>query len=230
MKTISIENIFCASKEKDFCTLKGKEYKSSYIKKTIGSTYIEYLGSKDDTQSDKNHHGGIDKAICVYSKEYYDFFKQKHNITLPLCAFGENLSILGANDNDICIGDRFKCGEVIFEVSQPRQPCWKISSVLNIKNLTSLVVKEFKTGFYFRVIKEGLITKDDKIEVISREYPLLTIEFINKCAFDAKNNQKNIKQILQSTRLANAYRVSLQRRLKNKEVGIQDWQEDNYKH
>lgn len=210
---------------------KRKPYLSAYRKQKVDpakSQFINSLGFEGDMQGDKSHHGGIDKAVCVYSQKYYDFFKMEHNIELPECAFGENLTILDLDDSDFCIGDRFKCGDVIFEVSQPRQPCWKISSILGIKNLTSLVVKEFKTGFYFRVIQEGYVSSNDSLELISRNYPKLTIEFVNQCAFNAKDNQENIKEVLECDKLAKAYYESLSKRYKLKEQGIQEWQEDGY--
>jgi len=147
---------------------------------------------------------------------------------LPSCAFGENLTISDLDDSDICIGDKFQCGEVIFEVSQPRQPCWKISSIIGIKNLTSLIVKEHKTGFYFRIIQGGKMNINYKLKLLSRNYSKITIEFINKCAFNAKDNQENIKTILDCDKLALAYKESLGKRYKFKEQGVKDWQEDGY--
>jgi len=226
---IQIKNIYCGSKQIINDGTR-KEYQSSYKKQNLNKEkyVINKFGFKDDTQSDKSHHGGVDKAICIYSQKYYNFFKLKYNIDLQPCAFGENFTIEDFDDSDICLGDRFQCDEVILEVSQPRQPCWKISSILGIKNLTSLVVKESKTGFYFRVIKDGLISENSELVLSSRQYPKLTIEHINKCAFDAQNNQENIKEILDCEKLADAYRVSLNKRYKDKQQGIQEWQGDNY--
>lgn len=225
---IKIKYIFCGQKQ-DMDNGK-KQYQSSYKKVDLKKQnyYIDELGFKDDTQSDKEHHGGIDKAVCVYSLEAYEFFKKKYNFDLEICSFGENLSIEEFSDADICLGDVFRCGEVLFEVSQPRQPCWKISSIVGIKSLTSLVVKDFKTGFYLRVIEKGFIKKGDSLILEQRKHAKLTIEFINKCAFNAKDNQENIKEILESKSLALAYRTSLLKRYKNKESGLQEWQKDNY--
>ena len=225
-----IKNIFCG-KEKNINDGKRKEYKTSYQKKRIQKNQklmVNEFGFITDTQSDKAHHGGVDKAVCVYSQKYYSFFKEKHNLDLPECAFGENFSIVDLDDSEVCLGDVFQCGDVLFEVSQPRQPCWKISSVMGIKNLTSLVVKESKTGFYLRVIRAGEITLADDLILISRNYPNISIEHINQCAFKAKENQENIKKILECDKLANAYRISLSKRYKDKEEGIQEWQEDTY--
>ncbi len=226
----NIKYIFCG-REQEVEDGKRKPYKTSYKKKLVANNEIlivNELGFSTDNQSDKAHHGGVDKAVCVYSQKYYTFFKEKYDFDLPDCAFGENLAIKDLDDSEVCLGDRFKCGQVIFEVSQPRQPCWKISSVLGIKSLTSVVVKEFKTGFYFRVIEGGYIRNGDKLTLLSREYPKITIEHINKCAFNAKDNQGNIKEILECDKLADAYRISLSKRYKEKEQGLQDWQEDNY--
>ncbi|RLA73744.1 MAG: MOSC domain-containing protein [Epsilonproteobacteria bacterium] len=165
---VTIRHIYCG-KEQNIKDTNNKIYRSSYKKQLINNNqklFITNVGFVADTQSDKTYHGGVDKAVCVYSARYYDFFKTKHNFELPDCAFGENLTIENIDDSDICIGDRFQSGEVVFEVSQPRQPCWKVSSIIGIKNLTSLVAKEHKTGFYFRVIKSSKMSMSDNLELI----------------------------------------------------------------
>ena len=226
---IDIKYIYCGKEEK-INDGKRDEYLSSYRKKPIN--YESYLITKEgfelDTQSDKPSHGGIDKAVCVYSLDEYTYLEKKYDIKLPDCAFGENLSILGANDSDICLGDKFSCGEVIFEVSQPRQPCWKISSIIGIKKLTAIIVKEYKTGFYLRVLQSGNITPKDKLELISRTHPKFTIEIINKIAYNAKKNQEAIKELLGCSELSRDYHESLAKRYKDKEVGLQEWQRDDY--
>ncbi|MDQ7061762.1 MAG: MOSC domain-containing protein [Sulfurimonas sp.] len=222
---ISVKDIFCG-KDKKITNTKRKEFNSSYQKKSLNnaSYSITELGFTLDDQSDKENHGGVDKAICAYSFDYYKYLEETYTLVLPTCAFGENLSLLSITDGEICLGDRFTYGEVILEVSQPRQPCWKISTIIGIKNLTAIVVKEFKTGFYFRVIKGGEVTPKDSLELLWRVYPKFTIEYINKIAFNAKDNQENIKEVLKCPKLADAYKLSLQRRYKNKEFGLQDWQ------
>ena len=100
--------------------------------------------------------------------------------------------------------------------------------MINVKNLTSLLVKENKSGFYLRVIQNGEIHLDDTLELLERKHPNLSIEYINKCAFDAKNNQENIKDILKCDSLAKVYSDSLFKRYKQKEKGLQDWQKDSY--
>lgn len=219
---IEIDSIYCGE-SKVFNTAKGKKFDSSYQKKALQhpSYNINEMGFILDTQSDTENHGGVDKAICVYSLEDYAFLENKYDISLPDCAFGENLSIRGINDSDVCLGDQFAYGEAIVEVSQPRQPCWKISSVTGIKKLTAMVVKEYRSGFYLRVLKGGKVTLNDKLILLNRSYPEYTIAYINKIAFNAKNHQEEIKEVLNCEVMAEAYRDSLQKRYKEKEQGLQ---------
>jgi MOSC domain-containing protein YiiM len=226
---IEIKHIYCGQSQ-TINDGKHEKYKSSYKKKALNKSAYELdeYGFKDDTQSDLESHGGVDKAVCVYSLKNYKYLEDKYDINLPSCAFGENLSILSSDDSQICLGDRFSCGEVIFEVSQPRQPCWKISSIIGIKKLTAMIVKEYKTGFYLRVLQSGSIKPNDKLELISRVHPKFTIEFINKIAYNAKKNQEALKELLDCSELARDYHASLAKRYKDKDVGLQAWQRDEY--
>lgn len=206
---------------------KNKTYKTSYKKQPIvGSQLVNKEGLIEDNQSDKEVHGGEQRALCIFTQGSYDFFKEKHHIELPTCALGENITLLDCDDKDICLADQFSCGEAIFEVSQPRQPCWIISSILGIKNLTALIVKEGRSGFYLRVIKEGKISKDNEFKLINRKYETLNIEHINKCYYNAKQNQENIKEILEVAELSPFYKEDLQKRYKNKEYGLEGFQKD----
>lgn len=223
----AIKHIFVGQKQ-SIVNKKGKTYLSSYHKQcTSEELSVNVTGFDKDTQSDKEHHGGIDKAVCVYTQDSYDFFKKQYDLDLPLCALGENIALY-ASDEDICLGDVFQCGEVIFEVCQPRQPCWKISDILGIKNFTSLVTKEHKTGFYLRVLQEGKMSCNDEFHLIKSASKRFSIAFINQCYFNAKTHQSQIKAILKNNALANAYRKSLLRRLDNSSVGIEPFQEDKY--
>ncbi|WP_108062868.1 MOSC domain-containing protein [Poseidonibacter lekithochrous] len=223
--TYKIKEIYTGSESE--LQKKNKTYKTSYKKQPInGSQYVNFQGLEEDNQSDKEVHGGVQRAICVFTQGSYDFFKEKHNINLPTCALGENITLLDCDDKDICLGDRFSCGEAVFEVSQPRQPCWIISSILGIKKLTALIVKEGRSGFYLRVIKEGKICKEDEFKLQIRKHENLNIEYINKCYYNAKENQEQIKEILEVPELSPFYRDDLLKRYKNKEYGLESFQKD----
>jgi MOSC domain-containing protein YiiM len=213
-------------KEEEFQKKSGL-FNSSYRKKEVkDKIFVNFLGLKNDNQSDKKSHGGKDRAVCVYNQSSYDFFKVKYNLSLQECMFGENITLLECSDDDICLGDIYSCGDALFEVCQPRLPCWKISFITGIKNLTSLVVKESKTGFQLRVLREGEISFNDDFSLIERKNPNISISYINRCYFDAKNNQEKIKIILKIPQLADAYRIALEKRYINKEEGIEVFQKD----
>ena len=222
-----IKDIY-TGREKTF-NKRDSSFASSYKKQiVIGNIFINTLGLENDMQSDTKSHGGIDRAICVYTQGGYDFLNNKYDLNLEACSFGENIILDACDDNDICLGDIFTCGEVIFEVCQPRLPCWKISYITGIKNLTALVVKNAKTGFQLRVLKEGTISKNSKFILETRKYPEITIEFINECFYNAKDNQENIKNLLSIEVLATAYKKTLEKRYLNRSFGIERFQEDRF--
>lgn len=212
MTEINIIEIY--SGDEETIKSKNKQFKTSYRKKVIpGIVNVTKLGFEFDNQSDKVNHGGINQAVCVYPQSSYDFFKEKHNFDLPSCAFGENITIKDISDRDVCIGDQFSCGDVIFEVSQPRGPCWKISEILGIAKLTSLVIGEVKTGFYFRVLKEGQMDKSSNLKLIKRIDEKFTIEYVSDCYLNPNENQENIKEIILCPQLSNRFRASCEKKL-----------------
>ena len=213
MKEINIHKIYAGADET--ITTEKKEFQTSYRKTPLtGSVHVNKLGFENDNQSDKKNHGGENQAVCVYPKSAYDFFKDTHDLELPDCAFAENISVLDVTDKDVCIGDQYSCGEVVFEVSQPRAPCWKISAVLGIKKLTPLVISDNKTGFYFRVLQEGKIDKTSTLKLLSRKHEKMTIHHINECFFNPSKNQENIKEILLCQAISQSMRKDFEKRLK----------------
>ncbi len=127
-----------------------------YKTQTSDTITIRHDGIEGDGQADLINHGGPDKAICVYASEHFDFWRAfLNNEQLEAGAFGENFTTVGFLEEDICIGDRFAIGSAIVEVSQPRQPCWKLARRWECKTLTPEVRRTGKTGWYFRVIQPG---------------------------------------------------------------------------
>lgn len=126
--------------------------------------YLSYLNFEGDGQGDLVHHGGKEKAVCVYPYEHYPFWENELRRPLDYGAFGENLTIKGLLESDVCIGDVFKLGKAIVQVSQPRQPCYKLSIKYGVPDMPLKVQQTGYTGFYFRVLEEELSLKP-------RDYP-----------------------------------------------------------
>jgi MOSC domain-containing protein YiiM len=164
-----------------------KEWTTGFFKvPIIGSTYLSYEGLLEDDQADRRNHGGSDKALCVYSNDHRDFWTEQLG-DFTDGAFGENLTIEGASEDDVYVGDIYKIGEeVLVQVSQPRQACWKLARRWKIKDLSKQVEVSAKTGFYFRVLKPGFIEAGQKLELVERGE--FSISFCNEiCERDKKN-------------------------------------------
>lgn len=132
-----------------------------------GLIEVNSTGLQGDEQADTKNHGGLDKAVFVMPAENYSKFK----IAQPFGFLGENLTISGLDENLVCLGDRFRVGGVLLEVSQPRSPCWKLGEHAKTQPAWKTAGDFLKTysesgyvGFYCRVIEEGLLQQGDQVE------------------------------------------------------------------
>ena len=144
-----------------------------------GPVKIGRLGIEGDEQADPRYHGGPDKALHHYPSDHYVFWGSiaiDHPLLNAPGAFGENVSTWGLVEEDVCIGDRFRLGSAVLEISQGRQPCWKQGQHLGWTALTALMVKERRSGWYYRVIEEGIAKAGDLIELIERPLPGWTVK------------------------------------------------------
>ncbi|RXJ76422.1 hypothetical protein CRV03_09980 [Arcobacter sp. F155] len=219
-----IKNLF-VGKSKEY-KLSNRVLNSAYKKEAQNEIHVSKLGVKNDVQVDKKNHGGVDRAVCIYSQGSYDFLEEKFDIKLKECSFGENITLENCSDSDIYIGDIFSCGETLLEVSQPRVPCFVISKVTGIKNLTKTLVQECKTGFLLRTIKEGKISKGDSFNLEKRVNTKYSIEFISKCYLNPIKYEKEVLELLKIDSLAQDYKDNLKSRLERKIVGIEEFQKD----
>ena len=134
-----------------------RPWTSWFIKQPVACpVHVTRLGIVGDGVADRVNHGGPDKAVLAYSAEHYPGWSAELGIgSLPFGAFGENLSVSGLTEDDVCVGDVWACGAVEFEVSQPRQPCWKLVRRWRVKDLPARVVVSGRSGWYLRVLTEG---------------------------------------------------------------------------
>lgn len=165
MKLISI-NI---SKPKEI-EINGVKELTGYFKQSINKpVFISDLGLEGDSVVDTVHHGGIDKACYLYSYKHYDYWKKNyHRADYDFGMFGENLTIDEFDESLICIGDVFQVGSAILQVSQPRQPCYKMGIRFGDQKIVSDFRKSPYPGFYVRVIQEGIVSLDNDLKLIKR--------------------------------------------------------------
>ena len=145
---------------------------------------LVFVGSTNlvgDGQADLKNHGGVDKAVLAYSADHYPKWREELPMPdMPHGAFGENLTIAGLSESSVCIGDLFRVGEVLFEVSQPRQPCWKLARRWRMHELTGLVVNNGRSGWYLRVLSEGSLGAGMPVNLIERPNPSWPISRANE--------------------------------------------------
>ena len=129
-----------------------------------GPVMVRRLNIDGDGQGDLGGHGGEQRAVMVYQTESYDFWKRYlGRDDLVPGHFGENFTITGLPDDDVCIGDRYRIGEAEFEVTQPRVTCFRVGLRLNEPKMPNLLVSQRRPGFYFRVITEGQVRAGDDV-------------------------------------------------------------------
>src|SRR3954468_11206602 len=133
-----------------------------------GRVRVSRLNLEGDGQADVANHGGEQRAIMVYQTDSYRFWSQfLGRSDLAPGHFGENLTVEGLADAEVCIGDRYRIGTIIAEVSQPRVTCYRVGIRLGVADMPALLVKHKRPGFYLRVIEEGDIGAGDLIEKLS---------------------------------------------------------------
>jgi MOSC domain-containing protein YiiM len=154
----------------------GRTYSTSINRHpATGPVQLTTEGFENDRVSDRSVHGGPDKAICCYAHEHYPFWEMRLGHEMPVPSFGENLTTEGMLEIDICIGDAYRIGSATVQVSQPRQPCFKLAGKHDEPRIIPWVWEEGFSGFYFRVVDTGAIGAGDAVELVARPHADLSI-------------------------------------------------------
>ncbi len=129
-----------------------------------GPTMVRRLNVDGDGQGDLNGHGGEQRAVLVYQIQSYSYWQQQlGRDDFGYGQFGENLTVDGLPDDQVCIGDRYRIGDAEFEVTQPRVTCYRVGLRLGVPELPALLVSHHRPGFYMRVLTEGHVEAGDQI-------------------------------------------------------------------
>lgn len=129
-----------------------------------------------DGQADPRCHGGPDRAALAYGAGHYPLWRAElGRPDLPYGGFAENFTISGQTEDTVCLGDIYAVGDARVQVSSPRGPCWKIARRWGISDLTSRVKSTGRTGWYLRVLDEGLVQAGDPVILRDRPYPQWTV-------------------------------------------------------
>jgi MOSC domain-containing protein YiiM len=178
-----------------------------------GPVFVGGTNLAGDAQADLINHGGIDKAVLAYSADHYPLWREELKISgMPAGAFGENLTISGMSEKSVCIGDVIRIACATFEVSQPRQPCWKLARRWRMHELTKLVVRNGRSGWYLRVLEEGWIEPRMPVKLVERPNPAWTIARANEIMNHHKTDLPLTLELANVPRLAESWVEELRER------------------
>lgn len=179
-----------------------------------GPVHVGRLNIDGDRQADLSVHGGPDRPVYAYPHEHYDYWA--HELGRDAFAFGqfgENLTVEGFSEAEVCIGDRLRIGDVLLEVSQPRLPCFKMAIAISDSRFPKMMLESGRLGFYLRVIEEGSIKAGQEIEIVGEGAERLTIpEAIRLMVFD-RNNLEGLKRAASVEALSDDWRVQFRERI-----------------
>jgi MOSC domain-containing protein YiiM len=191
-----------------------KPWTSGFFKTPIdGPIWVGKTNLTGDGQADLKHHGGVDKAVLAYSADHYPLWRTElEKPDFPFGAFGENLTISGYSEQSMYIGDIFAIGMVVFEVSQPRQPCWKLARRWRMNELVPMVLNNGRTGWYLRVMQEGAIEKGMRVTLLDRPNPDWPVARANQILHHHKKDLELTLQLAAVPKLADSWVKELQER------------------
>lgn len=149
-----------------------------------GPVFLAHENLVGDRQADRSVHGGRDKAVCAYAFDHYADWRRELGIDAAGPGwFGENFTIAGATEQTVAIGDVYRVGRALVQVSQPRGPCWKLAHRWNRPDMVKLVVRSGRSGWYFRVLEIGLVASGDTLTLVERPDERWTIAMVNTLTY-----------------------------------------------
>lgn len=176
-----------------------------------GPVWLSPVGFEGDGQADLMSHGGLDKAVCAYSGDHYPGWRRELGLEpFPYGAFGENLTLAGLDERTVCIGDLWAVETATMQVSQPRQPCWKLGRRWELPSLPYQVRQSGRTGWYFRVIQEGHVAAGARLSLVARPHPTWTIAAANAVMTDRVGDTAALATL---DELSSSWQQALRKRL-----------------
>ena len=193
-------------------TWNGKTVRTAVWKSPVtGRRMVRKLDIDGDAQADLAGHGGEHRAVFVYqmdSYHYWESFLGRSDFTFG--QFGENFTVEGFPDNEVCIGDRYRIGGAEFEVTQPRVTCYRVGIRMNEPRMPALLVEHHRPGFYFRVLQEGEVGAGDDIAKIADGPEKITVADIDALLYLPGHTSEQLQRALQIPALSKGWQSSFQ--------------------
>lgn len=172
------------------------------------------LGLAGDGQADLENHGGIHKAVYAYPVEHYESWSRElRRNDFVHGQFGENLTVEGLAEDDVFIGNIYRIGTVVLEVTQPRVPCYKLALRMNLPDFPKRFAASGRTGFYLRVLEQGEIGAGDAIELINTDPRKLSVHALMRLMYFERDNFELAEKALSIPALTPSWREELSEHL-----------------
>lgn len=188
---------------------RGEEASAIRKQPVNGPVAVNPLGLAGDEQADKVHHGGVDMAVHHYPHDHYPAWREElddHPLLAKAGAFGENISTDGLTEDEVLIGDRFRLGSALVEVSQGRQPCWKIDHKFERKGITLRVLQTVRCGWYYRVLEPGTVAEGDTFELVERGHEGWDVARVFRAIYHKGATTRELVGVAQLTALSQEWR------------------------
>lgn len=190
-----------------------KPWRTGFFKDPVeGAVYLGKTNLDGDGQANLRHHGGPDKAVCVYPTSRYPHWRERLDRKLPFGAFGENFTVEGQDEDGVCIGDVYEVGEARVQVSQPRSPCWKLARRWKEKQLAVWFQETGFTGWYLRVLREGYVEAGQTLRLEERPYPEWPVTRANEVRYHKKKDKELAASLAGCEALGKSWRKKLRLR------------------
>jgi ferredoxin-NADP reductase/MOSC domain-containing protein YiiM len=180
-----------------------------------GRCRVGRLNVEGDGQGDLGGHGGVNRAVFVYQMESIQYWRDAlQRPDLDCAHFGENFTIEGLPDTEVCIGDRFRIGSALFEVSQPRVTCYRVGLRTGEPRMPALLTSSGRPGYYFRVLQEGEVGAGDEIVKGGEAAERMTVAEVNALLYTSAHPQEQLQRVLRIEALSPGWRGSFEQLLR----------------
>ena len=196
----------------------GQTWRSAFFKQPVtGPVHVGKLTVAGDGQADLRVHGGEDRPVLAYCADHYPLWQSELGYAaMPFGGFGENFTIAAMDERTVCLGDRYQIGPICVEVSQPRQPCWKLARRWQNNELPALVIRHNRGGWYFRILQEGDVEAGMSVELSDRPYPQWTIAHAMDVYYHGKDDLDAIGSLASLPPLSQQWREHFVKLLETK--------------
>jgi ferredoxin-NADP reductase/MOSC domain-containing protein YiiM/ferredoxin len=186
-------------------------YTSVWKQPVEGRRLVRRLNVDGDAQGDRHGHGGEQRAVFVYQIDSYHYWERElKRSDFTFGQFGENFTVEGLADSEVCIGDRYRIGGALFEVTQPRVTCYRVGIRMDEPRMASLLVAHQRPGFYFRVLEEGAVGAGDEIVRVAHGPQRMTITAVNALLYLPGPTQEDLERAVQIPALSRGWKGSLE--------------------